>query len=97
MNPPTTSPNPLSIQVAIKTEIHANPQNKVVHFWLATGVMASVLRLHYDVLAWARELGCTRATLAGRRGWEKALASEGWAPELILMGREIGDGKEPGE
>ena len=76
----------------IVTEIIETPRRKVVHFWLATGEMAPVIQLHYRVLDWAKEQGCTLATLAGRKGWAKALAGVGWETDMVFMGQELGDG-----
>ena len=76
----------------IVTEVYTMPRRKVVHFWLATGEMAPVIQLHYRVLDWAKEQGCTLATLAGRRGWTKALADAGWETDMVFMGRELEDG-----
>jgi hypothetical protein len=73
----------------IITEIQQYPQMRVCHFWLATGELEPVVALSRQVLEWAKEQGCTRATLSGRKGWVKVLASEGWAPMLTLMGREV--------
>lgn len=73
----------------IVTEIHQTPQVKVLHFWLATGSLDEVVALSREVLEWGRAQGCEQATLAGRRGWERVLASEGWAPMLTLMGRVL--------
>jgi hypothetical protein len=73
----------------IVTEIHDTPRKRLLHFWIATGELEPVIALSHRALEWAKEQGCTQATLAGRKGWEKALASEGWSPTLILMSREV--------
>lgn len=69
----------------IVTEIHEAPRAKTLHFWIATGKMDPVLALHTDVMAWGKEQGCDRATLAGRRGWLRVLAGKGWRDSLALM------------
>lgn len=74
---------------AIVTEVYDYPRQRVVHFWLATGELHAVIELSNHVLEWAKRIGCERATLAGRRGWVRALADEGWEPMLTLMGREV--------
>lgn len=74
----------------IVTEIQQYPQARTVHFWLAAGDLDAVVKLSQRVMAWAKEdLHCTKATLAGRKGWERALASEGWEPKVRIMGREL--------
>lgn len=71
------------------TQLIDEPQMRVCHFWLAAGELGGVVALSRKVLGWAKDNGCARATLAGRRGWVRALASEGWQEELTLMGREV--------
>lgn len=56
-----------------------------VHFWVATGEMERVIELQREIRAWARGKGYTRATLTGRRGWVRALATEGWRERAVLM------------
>lgn len=73
----------------IVTEIHDAPRCRVVHFWLAAGKLEEVIPLSRVVLAWAKREGCSRATIAGRRGWVRVLQSDGWTSELTLMGREL--------
>ena len=73
----------------IVTEIHDAPRCRYVHLWLAAGKLEEVIPLSRIVLAWAKQMGCARATMAGRRGWEMVLQSEGWKAELTLMGRAI--------
>lgn len=75
------------------TEIHRYPRSSVLHFWLAAGELDEVVALSHVAMAWGREQGCQRATLAGRRGWERALAGEGWSAEATLMGRTLNDGE----
>lgn len=76
----------------IVTEIHQYPRQKVCHFWLATGELSDVIGLHREIVAWAKAEGCDRATLAGRKGWVKALRDEGWNHGLVLMDKELTDG-----
>lgn len=74
---------------AIVTQLVDEPRKRVVHFWLAAGELEPVVALSNKIIEWAKENGCVRATLAGRKGWVKALAPEGWKEELVLMGREV--------
>ena len=76
----------------IVTEVQVHPRKRVLHIWLATGDMDACIALHHRILRWAQEeQGCELATLAGRRGWERVLGSEGWTPRLSLMAKEIGE------
>lgn len=73
----------------IVTEILEHPRSKTVHFWLAAGSMDGVINLSHRILDWAKGEGCTRASLTGRKGWAKALISEGWEMSSVLMGRGV--------
>jgi hypothetical protein len=74
----------------IITEIVETPQQGMgVHIWLAAGELEKVIALSREVLDWAREIGCTRATLTGRKGWVRALRGEGWSHEMVVMGRSL--------
>ncbi len=65
-------------------------RKKRLHFWLAAGKKAEVIELSRRVLEWGRSIGCVRATLAGRKGWTRALHEQGWRPsELVLLEREL--------
>jgi hypothetical protein len=71
------------------TEINDTPNERELHFWLATGTLDGTVALSNKVMEWGRARGCTVATLSGRRGWAKALAAEGWALQLVVMGRRL--------
>ncbi len=75
------------------TQIVETPKMRILHFWLAAGEMDEVITLTEKVIKWGSKNGCERATLTGRKGWERALASTDWEPELVLMGRNITDGQ----
>ncbi len=61
-----------------------------VHFWIATGELDAVVSLSNRVMEWAHGLGCSKATLTGRKGWVRALAPEGWRERAVLMERDLG-------
>lgn len=48
------------------------------NFWLAGGDMAEILDRMPGVEAWARDLGCDRMTLIGRKGWARVLQPRGY-------------------
>lgn len=73
----------------ILTEIRQYPRKKVLRFWLATGELDQVIVLHRRILEWAKEQGCEAAIITGRRGWTKALRSEGWAETMAVLTREL--------
>lgn len=67
------------------TQIDFKPRERILIFWLAAGDMDDVLKLEEIASAWGREVGCTRAQMAGRRGWERALADRGWQRAPVTM------------
>lgn len=74
-------------RAAMVTEIHDYPRLRALHFWLAGGDLAELR----DVLRpmaenWAKARGCTRATIAGRRGWARAL---GYQEIATLCAKEL--------
>lgn len=71
------------------TEVHNAPQLKELHFWLAAGELEPVLALSEHVMIWGRALGCTAATLTGRKGWTKVMQRRGWNSQMVTMGRKL--------
>lgn len=69
------------------TEIIEHPRKRVLHFFLAAGIMAEIEVMAPLILAWGKERGCTGATLIGRKGWQRSfLARTGWKQsDCILM------------
>ena len=49
-----------------------------VRCWLAGGDMDDVLALRPGIEAWARQQGCTWATVDGRHGWTRSLRKHGY-------------------
>lgn len=44
-----------------------------VRCWLAGGELDDARKLERDIAEWARECGCSRLLIAGRRGWLRGL------------------------
>ena len=58
----------------IITEIKSFPMMKVCRVWLAGGDMTELVDVMLpDVEAWAKENGCARVEIVGRKGWKRAL------------------------
>lgn len=75
---------------AIITEVVEHPRKRVLHFWLAGGDLQELDGMHEQIEKWGREQGCTRATLAGRRGWARTfLQGRGYAPQWSVMAKEL--------
>lgn len=66
---------PITDRSVIVTQI----DGKDLHFWLATGDIVELQAITPRILDFGRDMGCTRATLTGRRGWVKSfLRDTGW-------------------
>jgi hypothetical protein len=52
--------------------------------WLGGGDLSELVRRLPDIEAWAREQGCDRTTLIGRKGWERVLRPHGYRPIYML-------------
>jgi|SRR5215471_11614990 len=68
----------------IVTELHSTPLKKMVHYWLIFGELKHCLALEHDINPWAIEQGCSVATAAGRKGWERVSAPTGWRPFMPM-------------
>jgi hypothetical protein len=78
----------------IITEIIVEPRHKVLHFFLAGGDLAELEQMTPIIEQWGRERGCTRASLVGRKGWDRTfLKRQGWTNGLVVLEKSF-DGKE---
>jgi len=74
----------------VLTEIIVYPRLKNLHYFLAGGDLDELSRMRPLIESWGKSVGCTRATLAGRRGWAKTfLKDEGYSPQWAVMAKEI--------
>jgi len=76
---------------AVVTEIIEYPQKRTLHFFLAAGNMAELEAMYPTIIEWGRMQGCTAASLAGRKGWERSFLArqEGWERKLVVMMKEL--------
>lgn len=82
-------PGPASL---IVTELIAFPNQTNLHFFLAVGNRQELAAMTPLVIDWAKEQGCTTATLIGRKGWLRMpfLRDSGWRQSpLVLMERDL--------
>ena len=74
----------------VVTEIIVYPRLKNLHFFLAGGDLDELKRMRPHIEAWGKQIGCTRVTLAGRKGWARTfLADEGYAPKWHILSKEL--------
>lgn len=55
--------------------------------WLAAGDINEIAALEQFVCHWAKEIGCNRFVLTGRRGWKKALP--GFQEKAVFLSKEL--------
>jgi hypothetical protein len=74
----------------IITEIVVYPQLKDLHFFLAGGDLDEISLMEPLITAWGKGLGCTRVSLAGRKGWQKSfLKDRGYEPKWLVLSKEL--------
>lgn len=71
----------------IVTEIIQYPQAKVCHFWLVGGEIKEILAMEPSIVDWAKSIGCSKVTAAGRRGWTRKLKH--WKLQYVTITRDI--------
>ena len=75
---------------AVVTEILVYPKLKNLHFFLAGGNLDELKKMRPHIEAWGKSVGCTRVTLAGRKGWERTfLKDEGYEPQWFILSKEL--------
>jgi hypothetical protein len=75
---------------AVVTEIVVYPNTKNLHFFLAGGNLDELKMMRPHIEAWGKSIGCTRVTLAGRKGWERTfLKDEGYTPQWFVLSKEL--------
>lgn len=73
----------------VVTEIVTYPQKRVLHIFLAAGVLAELRDMEPSVEQFARLNGCDGVTIAGRAGWARALADLGYRETLRHLHKEV--------
>jgi hypothetical protein len=77
---------------AVVTEVIVYPQFKNLHFFLAGGNLDELKQMRPHIETWGKSVGCTRVTLAGRKGWERTfLKDEGYEPQWFILSKELQD------
>lgn len=75
---------------AVVTQILVYPQCKHLHILLAGGNLEELERMAPSVIDFAKYFGCSRITLAGRRGWGRTWVRKfGMKPLYYWMYAEV--------
>ena len=79
-----------SNNAVVVTEIVVYPQLKDLHYFLAGGNLDELKAMRPIIEDWGRSIGCTRVSLAGRKGWERTfLKDEGYRPNWFVLSKEL--------
>jgi hypothetical protein len=73
-------------------DILNHPQVTTGQVWLAAGDLDELKAMAPKVEVWAKEQGCTRFEVAGRKGWEGALKDMGFRHHTTVLVKDITDG-----
>lgn len=77
-------------QSIVLTEIIVYPRLKNLHYFLAGGDLDELSRMRQMIESWGKSIGCTRVSLAGRRGWAKTfLKDEGYSPQWTVLAKKL--------
>lgn len=77
-------------KAAVITEIIVYPRLKALNYFLAGGDLDELKAMRPYIELWGKQNGCTRVTLAGRKGWQKTfLRDEGYEPKWFILSKEL--------
>ena len=75
---------------AVVTEIIVYPQLKDLHYFLAGGDLDELRLMRPLIEQWGKSIGCSRVSLAGRKGWERTfLKDEGYEPKWFILCKDL--------
>lgn len=75
---------------AVVTEIIVYPQLKDLHYFLAGGDLDELQLMRPLIEQWGKSIGCSRVSLAGRKGWERTfLKDEGYEPKWFILCKDL--------
>lgn len=75
----------------VVTEILGYPRARVMNVVLAAGDMDEVLACQKQFVPFARQQGCKKVVMRGRKGWRKVLPKHGWREEAVTFDLPLGD------
>ena len=74
---------------AMLCEIRNYPRLRALHMFLAGGDLMELRSFNTMMDNAARSMGCSRISIAGRHGWEKALSDLGYRKRWTVLSKEI--------
>jgi hypothetical protein len=72
-------------------ELTKYPNFSVYHGFIATGDLQEILDAHGLMFREAKLRGAKYLSIAGRRGWERAMKQRGWDHRLSILYKEVPD------
>jgi hypothetical protein len=74
---------------ASETILRGTPSARI-HNYNLTMEHRIIKKMRPHIEAWGKSVGCTRVTLAGRKGWERTfLKDEGYEPQWFILSKEL--------
>lgn len=73
----------------ILAEVLEYPQEKHYHMFLGGGDFDEIVAMHEEIETAAKNLGCVKLSVCGRRGWVRGLAKYGWAEQFTTVTKRI--------
>ena len=74
---------------AAVTEVHQYPRVRYLHVTFAGGDLDELRAMVPAFMSFGRFCGCTKISLLGRPGWERALRQQGWKKTAVGLAVEI--------
>jgi hypothetical protein len=71
------------------TEVIEYPRQKHYHVFAAGGDLDDIVATIPQIEQAARDAGCCKLTISGRRGWVRALTPHGWTEQFATCVRSI--------
>jgi len=71
------------------TQVIDFPRKRVLEIFLVVGDMAEAEKLHDEVLAYGKSIGCQVARTFGRDGWAKQARARGWTEGQRVFLKEL--------
>ena len=74
---------------AIVTQCIRSAEGGTIHAWLGGGNLREMLALRPGIEAWGRAMGCSWATIDGRKGWERLYRRFGYEPDGEVLRKAL--------
>lgn len=74
---------------AMLCEVRNYPRMRALHIFLAGGDLMELKSFDPMIDSAARSLGCSRISIAGRHGWERALSDLGYRKRWTVLSKEM--------